>query len=160
VTAAPLAELLRAFLAVDREQAAALAAERADHAETAKLAEALRADLRRTKALLVESETVRRGQHDELIRLRAGAPDDRRLAAVAEAVADDLFREGRQHARDGGSPQVSADWLFGLAGRLRAALGRAERQGPDWSYETVNRLRGTEVSSATLDRRDRIEANP
>jgi hypothetical protein len=147
VTAGHLVDWLRASAVVHGEQAAALAAEQADRAETAKLAEALRADLRRTKALLAESETVRRGQHDELTRLRAHDPDDSRLAAVAEAVADDLLRDGRAIAKDGGRGPVTADYLFGLAGRLRAALGRAERHPQP-------------VGSATLDRRDRIEANP
>ena len=63
---------LRAFLAVGHEALADLDRERAAHNETRKLAGGLEADLRRTKALLAESETVRRGQAGELERLRAG----------------------------------------------------------------------------------------
>jgi hypothetical protein len=118
MTAPPLTDLLRAFAAVTYE----LAAERDDARDER---DDWRRQAEKNQANLTESETIRRGMADELQTLRPGGSDV--LAAVAEAVADDLLRDGRAIAKDGGRSPVTADYLFGLAGRLRGALARRDR---------------------------------
>lgn len=125
-----LPDLVRAFAAPIYDAYRDRDAAEADAAESAKLAKGLEDDLARTRRDLAEARTVVKSLRDGEI-VRA-------VAGVAEIL---------EAALDNPDPKVLRVVVAAQVDRLAGLTGR-------------DRIEHEDASSATLDRRDRIETNP